>query len=100
MWLECVPLIEKCTCDVADFIHILEKLMERLDANQMHIVAMVARQIWLRRNVVIFGGEFLGPSSLIRRAMEQIDACDEVVIKGGVLGKRFIGLFLELHGRT
>jgi hypothetical protein len=43
----------------------------------MHIVATVAREIWLRRNVVIFGGEFLGLSSLIRRAMEQVDACDE-----------------------
>jgi hypothetical protein len=54
MWLECVPQIHKCTSDVANFIYIFEKLIDRLDVDQMHIVATIARQIWLQRNVIIF----------------------------------------------
>lgn len=41
----------------------------------MQFVAIVAKQLWLRRNMVIFGGDFLDPKSLIHRATEQVDAC-------------------------
>jgi hypothetical protein len=53
-------------------------LMARLDADHMQLVATVARQIWLRRNVVIFCGGILDPTSLIRRATEQVDPCNKV----------------------
>ncbi|XP_059455066.1 uncharacterized protein LOC132185289 [Corylus avellana] len=53
----------------------MEKLLERLNAEQMQLVAMVARLIWLRRNSVVFGGDFLDPSSLLRRAQDQVEAC-------------------------
>jgi hypothetical protein len=40
--MECNLRIHKCTSDEMDFIHIMEKLMERLDADQMILVATVA----------------------------------------------------------
>lgn len=70
-------IFKKHTSDVADFFHIIEMLMARLDVDHMQLVAMVAQQIWLRRNVVIFYGDFLDPTSLIRRATEQVDACNK-----------------------
>jgi hypothetical protein len=72
-WIE-FSLIHKCTSDEVDFTLVIEKLMARLDDDQMYLVAMVARQIWLRRNPVIFRGEFLDPASVMRKAKAQIDA--------------------------
>ena len=45
VWMECNSRIHKCTSNEMDFIYILAKLMERLDADQMQLVATVARQI-------------------------------------------------------
>lgn len=77
VWIECSPQIHKCTSDEVEFILVLEKLLARLDEDQMHLVATVATQIWLRRNAVIFRGDFLDPSSLMRMAKAQVDACSE-----------------------
>lgn len=75
VWLECDCQIQNSTSDVNDFIFIFQKLLDRLDPHQMHIVATVARQLWLKRNSFVFNGEFLSPSSLVRQALEQVDAC-------------------------
>ncbi|GLT70951.1 hypothetical protein SLA2020_429970 [Shorea laevis] len=40
-----------------DFLGILEKLMERLNVDELELVAMIARKIWLYRNSVVFEGE-------------------------------------------
>jgi hypothetical protein len=56
-----------------DFIHIMEKLMERLDVDQMILVATVARQIWFRRNSVVFGGEMVPPVMVMQRAKDQVE---------------------------
>jgi hypothetical protein len=79
--MECSPKIHKCTSDEIDFIHVMEKLMERLDSDQMHMVVIVARQIWLRRNSMVFGGDMVAPSDLVRRAREQVEAVDHAAIK-------------------
>jgi hypothetical protein len=75
VWIECSSKIHKCTSDEEDFIRLVERLMARLDENQMHLVATVARQIWLRRNSVVFEGDFLNPASLMRRAQARVEAC-------------------------
>ena len=48
--------------------------MERSEADQMHLLVTVARQIWLRRNSVVFGGAMVAPSDLVRRAREEFEA--------------------------
>lgn len=58
VWMECVLEIHKCTTSGDDFIHIVEKLMDRLNLDQMQRMATLARLIWLRRNSVIFVGNF------------------------------------------
>jgi ribonuclease HI len=57
-----------------DFIYILEKVMDRLDDDQMMLVVTVARQIWFRRNSVVFGGEIEDPGRVVRRAKDQVEA--------------------------
>jgi hypothetical protein len=40
----------------------------------LQFIAITARLIWLRHNDVVFGGEFLAPSIVVRRAKDQQDA--------------------------
>jgi hypothetical protein len=65
--------IQISTSDVADFFHIIEILMARLDADHMQLVATVARSL-----VEEECSYFLDPTSLIRRATEQVDLCNKV----------------------
>jgi hypothetical protein len=81
VWIECSSKIHKCTSDEEDFIRLVERLMARLDENQMHLVATVARQIWLRRNSVVFEGDFLNPASLMRRAALELKPGWKLVYK-------------------
>jgi ribonuclease HI len=81
VWLECNPTIHKCTSDEVDFIYIMEKLMERVESDQMHLIVTVARQIWLRRNAMVFGGAMVAPSVLVRRAQEQVEAVNDAAVK-------------------
>jgi hypothetical protein len=71
--MECNSRIHKCTSDEMDFIYIMEKLMERLDDDQMVLVATVSRQIWFRRNSVIFGGDMVPPDLVMQRAKDQME---------------------------
>jgi hypothetical protein len=40
---------------------LVEKIMQRLDEEELQLFLVVACQIWLRRNAIVFGGEFLSP---------------------------------------
>jgi hypothetical protein len=72
VWAECGRSIQKCHSAEEGFPDILEKLVDRLSEEEMQLAVGVARQIWLRRNSVIFGGDFLSPSALITHAKAQI----------------------------
>ncbi|XP_059450800.1 uncharacterized protein LOC132181566 [Corylus avellana] len=73
VWTECSPKISKCASIVDDFSAIMAHLLERLDADQLQLMAATARQIWLRRNSVVFGGELTDPSTIIRWAKDQVE---------------------------
>jgi hypothetical protein len=44
--------------------------MEQLDEDQLQLV----RQIWLRRNAIVFGGDMVDPTTLYRLAKEQMES--------------------------
>ncbi|XP_059445337.1 uncharacterized protein LOC132177129 [Corylus avellana] len=54
VWMEGNVKIHKSSSDEDTFCHILQKLSERLTGDDFDLVACVARQIWLRRNRVVF----------------------------------------------
>jgi hypothetical protein len=54
VWTECTRKIHKCTSDENDFLNIMDKLLDKLDMEELHFIATVARQIWIRRNKFIF----------------------------------------------
>ncbi|XP_059441059.1 uncharacterized protein LOC132173561 [Corylus avellana] len=57
-----------------DFASIFEVLLGKLEEEELQLCAVVARQIWLRRNVVVHGGEFIPPKMVIQQAKEQINS--------------------------
>jgi hypothetical protein len=72
VWMECSPKVHKCTSDEIDFVHIMEKLMERLDPDQMQLTVTVARQIWMR-NSMVFSSDMLAPAELVRHARDRVE---------------------------
>jgi hypothetical protein len=58
-------------------MEILDKLSQSLCEEEMHLMVTLARQLWLRRNNVIFEGDFQPPSSFVRLARDQVEAFDD-----------------------
>lgn len=52
------------------FLNTLEMLQERLTEEEFQLVAVIMRQVWLRRNDVIFGRRFSSPAELVRKAQD------------------------------
>lgn len=46
--------------------------MEPLNVDELKLVDMIARKIWLCRNSIVFGGELLHPSHLVRSAQDLV----------------------------
>jgi hypothetical protein len=67
VWAECCRSIQKCSSDEDGFLEIFVKLASKLSEEELQLAAGVARQIWMRRNSVVFGGEFLSPSTMVAR---------------------------------
>jgi hypothetical protein len=65
VWASCARTIQKYTNDEDDFQSIMEKLLGKLGA--------VARMIWLRRNNVVFEGDFSSPEAITRNAQSQLE---------------------------
>lgn len=65
--VECNRKIHKCSSDVNDFLCLLGKLMERIDEEELELVATTTRRLWLCRNTVVFG-DLIYPSQLVRSA--------------------------------
>jgi hypothetical protein len=77
VWMECPVRIQKSPGDEDDFSAIFERLMERLSAEELRMMIFVARQIWFRRNDVVFNEEFRPPEKLIQAARTQMEQHDQ-----------------------
>ena len=53
---------------------VVGQLEEWLGEREMQLMVNVAHQIWLRRNCMVFGEEFLHPKHLVRVAKDQVEA--------------------------
>jgi hypothetical protein len=58
-------------------------LLGRLEEPEFGKVACVARQIWLRRNKVVFEGTFTHPNTVARVAVEQLEFHLKVLYQNG-----------------
>lgn len=65
--------IQKCSSKEDYCLCILEKLMVRIDEKDLELMATIARRIWLRRNIVVCGGDFIYISQLVRSTKESME---------------------------
>jgi hypothetical protein len=63
----------KGTQGAADFLSILESISERLELDDLAFAAVVAQQIWHRRNKVEFEGVMGNPTCLLKCAADSLD---------------------------
>jgi hypothetical protein len=72
VWSECKACIQKCCSEEVDFRIVLMKLMDKLEVKDFELVVVIARQIWLRRNKLVFEGEFTPLKRVFTIASDQL----------------------------
>ncbi|XP_062170938.1 uncharacterized protein LOC133876698 [Alnus glutinosa] len=65
---------KKCYTVGDNFLQLFEHFLHRFSPNNLELLEMVARRIWLQRNSLVFEGKFLHPNTLYAEA---ISACDD-----------------------
>ncbi|XP_059450896.1 uncharacterized protein LOC132181674 [Corylus avellana] len=78
VWLECSRSFEKNNSDEADFLHLFELLLGKLEEKEVQPFVAVARQLWYRRNSVVFEGVMHSPAAVIQRARDQLHAFEKM----------------------
>jgi ribonuclease HI len=73
VWLECTERIQKSCSKEDAFCNILQKLFDRLEVEDCGKVACIARQVWLRRNKMIFEGVFTYLRKVFQTATDQLE---------------------------
>lgn len=57
VWMDCNKKFQKSVSDEGEFASIVSNLLEKLEGDGVSLLAAVVRQIWFRRNAIVFGGE-------------------------------------------
>ena len=73
VWAGSLKILQKGVSSLADFTHLMEYLLDRLELHDMEEVLVQAWQIWNQRNRVVYGGKFHDPGWLITRARELLE---------------------------
>jgi hypothetical protein len=68
VWGGCVRKFQKIHVQGTDFRDVWEALIQRCNGEELAFSAILARNIWHRRNVVVHGGSFSHPAVLIQEA--------------------------------
>jgi hypothetical protein len=56
-----------------DFLTIFEHLTQRLERDELELLATIAQKVWHRRNRVVFGGVIMPPRRLSNHAKETLE---------------------------
>lgn len=64
----CKRKLQKSRVENEDFIHIVETLHNKLDNDGLELLAVVAKNLWFRRNVP--SGNFCHLNQIVRKATE------------------------------
>jgi hypothetical protein len=59
--------------DENDLLCLFGRPMEWVDEEELELVATIARRIWLRRNFVVYGGELMHASQLVKSAKDLVE---------------------------
>jgi hypothetical protein len=59
--------------DNDEFIHIIEELQDKFDDEEFFILAVVARNLWLKMNTVVFVGIFNHHNLIVKKMLDSIN---------------------------
>jgi hypothetical protein len=76
VWRECPPRIQKCVIVDDCFLNIFNQLQGKFGMEELQVIVITARLVWLWRNEVVFGGEFWSPLDVVRCARKQLEAAN------------------------
>jgi hypothetical protein len=72
VWTECSGCLQKCAIESGDFLTIFEQLSNRLDREELELIAMITQNIWHRKNRVVFGGTVMSSRCLLTSVKETL----------------------------
>ena len=73
VWAGSLKILQKGVSGLADFTHLMEYLLDRIELHDMEEFLVQAWQIWNQRNWVDYGGKFHDPGWLITQAKELLE---------------------------
>ena len=73
MWADSHRRIQKCGGGHADFVQLIEELMDKLAVEELELFLVQCWVRWSQRNSVIHGGIFQEPSRLVNRATDLLE---------------------------
>lgn len=73
LWADYFWKIQKCSSEDDDFLLIFNRVLEKLEAKDVELVATIAIRIWIWRNTLLFGGSLTHHSYLVWSAKESVE---------------------------
>jgi hypothetical protein len=61
VWANCSRKLQRTICEEEEFFLIFERIMKELTKGKAQFFAIVAWQIWLQKNKLVFGGDLTHP---------------------------------------
>lgn len=74
VWMECPRKIQKLALLEDDGFLLFAALRDQLEDEELELVVTIARSLWLRRNKVVFGGNFISPVQLFQQSQDGLQA--------------------------
>ena len=72
MWSVGCRKLQKWSSDGNDFLHLVEKVFNKCEPEEIQFFAETARRVWQRRNDFVFGNFFQPPDVLVKTAKEHV----------------------------
>jgi ribonuclease HI len=69
--METTKTFQKWSSEEDSFVDLIERVLEHLEEGEVQTFAYVARQVWFRRNKMVFDDEFASPAAVNRLSTEQ-----------------------------
>ncbi|KAG6624558.1 hypothetical protein CIPAW_16G035600 [Carya illinoinensis] len=80
VWSHASSSLQKCSIGSVKFSELVKALMSKCDQDTMALFAIIARNIWYRRNQFVFENSFIHPNALVktaRKTLEEFKASQE-----------------------
>lgn len=97
--MECSRTLQKSPTKEDDFSNLFRTFMESLEEKDVQLFVAIARQLWHRRNSVVFKGTMSPPAVVLQNARAQVDNYEKVVQARNKITEAFAQICQIRHGQ-